>query len=319
MAGAPPRTPSRGLARRLAGVARLVTLVAAAGLVLWSPVVLAPPASAEDGCMLVEAGRDEQGNIIWEEACPGGNEDGGTTPGDGGSGGPSTPTCDLSSVIGMGDYEFCVGTTACSVNNPSRIPEADWPMEERPSPEHIYTFQWCEPADGPAEYGWSWYLPEDTGPSLSELAQSAFGALGAPVFDVGFNPPGRTVVGVETWFWAEGAGPGAISASSGVVSAVGTPARLEVDPGDGSGVMTCPFTTTESDACSHVYVRSSARGTESTDAGPAHAARMRLVYDIGFRVDGTPLTLPGLPDSLESPWTTVAVPVAEVQSVVTRG
>jgi hypothetical protein len=73
-----------------------------------------------------------------------------------------------------------------------------------------------------------------------------------------------------------------------------------------------------SDACSHTYLRSSARRPAGEDGRPAYTARARLLYDVRFEMNGAPLALPGAPDSLQSPWATVGVPVAEVQSVATR-
>lgn len=272
--------------------------------------------AAADECQVVEVTRSD-GSVEYRTVCPEDGDEGTRDPGDGGAGGG--PTCDLSTVEGVANYPYCVGTTACAVNNPSTLGEDAWPMEERPSPDHIYTWTWCESADGEVEYWWSWYLPEEQGPSLTELAQQAFGALRTPTYDVGFNPPRRAVVGVPTWFWADAAVDGPITGSSALgVVAIGEPDRLEVDPGDGSGVLTCPFTTTESDACSHTYGRSSVHGTAGADREPAYAVRMRLVYDVRFENAGAPLELPGLPTTLESAWQQTAVPVVEIQSVVGR-
>ena len=306
------RPPRARFAALLLGLMAL--LVAVPGLVL--PGLALPAAAAPgDGCQLVEAG-EENGEIVYETVCPGDEGGGDGTPGGGGGGG--APTCDLSTVQGVADYPFCVGTTACAVNNPSSLPEESWPMEERPSPEHIYTWRWCETAAGEVDYEWSWYLPEEEGPSLEELAQQAFGALAPPTFGVGVNPPRQSVVGLPTWFWAATAQPGGLTGSSaGGVVALAAPDRLEVDPGDGSGVRSCPWTTAEADACTHTYARSSATAGGTSDVGPAYTARMRLVYDVTFQNNGAPLTLPGLPTTLESAWVTGAVPVAEIQSIVT--
>lgn len=288
----------------------LAVLVCVAGTALG-----AVQASAE-GCRLVEVhlGGDK---VKYETVCPPGQ-----TPGDGtpATGGPAAgPTCDLSQVEGVANYPYCVGTTACAVNNPSELPVEDWPMAEQPTPEHIYTFTWCETADGTVSYYWAWWLPADLGPSVTELAQQAFGELAVPAFTVSFNPPGRAVVGVPTWFWAA-AGGGVITGSSALgVVAIGTPAYLELDPGDGSRVLRCPFAVDEGDACRHTYERSSVGATGRAGDSPAYTARARLVYDVSFENAGTPLELPGLPTSLTSGWATTAVPVAEIQAVVGEG
>ncbi|ROS30710.1 hypothetical protein [Cellulomonas sp. PhB150] len=281
-------------------------LTALVGLALVLPM---PAATAAEGCSLVEAGVVD-GKMTYETVCPGDESGGDETGGGGGGGAPAPEKCDKSVVDGVGDYVFCVGTTACAVNNPSHLDEADWPEDDRPGPDYIYTFKWCTTAAGDTDYGWSWYQPEDQGPSLEELAQQAFGALQTPAFSVAFNPPGRTVVGFPTWFWADTGSAGTLTGSSaGGVVAIAQPAHLEVDPGDGRGVRTCAWTTTESDECSVDYPRSS----------PGYPARMRLVYDVRFENDGAPLDLAGLPTVLQSPWERRAVPVAEIQSIVTSG
>lgn len=269
-------------------------------------VVPASGAQAAEGCSLVEAGVVD-GKMTYETVCPG-DETGGEDTGGGGA--PAADKCDKSVVEGVGDYVFCVGTTACAVNNPSHLDEADWPEDERPGPDYIYTFKWCTTAAGETDYGWSWYQPEDEGPTLEELAQQAFGALETPAFTVAFNPPGRTIVGFPTWFWAATGSAGTITGSSaGGVVAIAEPSRLEVDPGDGRGVQRCAWTTTQTDTCSVTYARSSL----------GYPARMRLVYDVRFENAGAPLALDGLPTVLQSPWEQRDVPVAEIQSVVTSG
>lgn len=164
--------------------------------------------------------------------------------------------------------------------------------------------------------GWSWYTPPQA--SLADLARQAFGSLTAPAFTVGYNPPGRAVVGVPTWFWAQTGQGGVITGSSALgVVAVGTPSRVEVDPGDGSAVLSCPWSTTESATCSYTYGRSSAGRPVGSGGLPSYTARMRLVYEVRFENNGTLLQVPGLPTTLESPWQDTSLPVAEIQSVVT--
>jgi len=292
--------------RTLAGV--LLALLVAVALV---PASASAVAAAGEGCQLVEAGV-VNGQMTYKTVCPGDESEGPGEPGDGGSGSGGTPACDLSAVENVADFPFCVGTTACAVNNPSHLDPAEWPEETRPSPTAIYTWRWCETAAGTVDYVWTWYEPEVEGPSLTELAMQAFGALATPGFSVQFNPPGRAVVGVPTWFWAGTGNGGALTGSSAAgVVAIAEPSHLEVDPGDGSGTRTCPWSTSKSDACSATYDRASVRDG-------AYTARARLVYDVRFENNGAPLDLPGLPTALESPWATASVPVAEVQAVVTR-
>jgi len=230
--------------------------------------------------------------------------------GSGSGGGAAEPTCTLT---GLADY--CIGVNACWANVPSAMDPAEWPEETRPSPDAIYTYQSCTPDT--TLTGWAWYEAETV--SVADLARQAFGSLAAPPFTLAFNPPGRAVVGLETWFWAATGQSAAIQGSPAMgVVAIGQPDRLEIDPGDGSGTVSCPWVTAESDACSHTYSRSSAGRPAGASGQPAYTARMRLVYDVRLEMNGAPLDVPGIPTTLESTWQAVPVPVAEVQSLVTR-
>lgn len=285
--------------------ARLLVLLAAAATLLVSLVALASPASAaRPGCHLeqVKVGQ----TLVWTEVCPG--SDGGDGGSEGGEGGP---TCTLT---GLQDY--CIGDVGCWMNYPAAVPPTPEQEAQKPSPAAVWVYQRCnEDTEHPLS-GWTWR--EDVGPSPAELAQQAFGQLAAPAFTLAFNPPGRTVVGVPTWFWASTANGGAISGTSLTVTAVAEPSHLEVDPGTGSGTLTCPWAVTPGDACTSTYTRSSAAQPVGADGQPAYTARMRLVYDVRFEIGGEPLSLPGLPTEFSSPWVTNDVPVAEVQTVVVR-
>ncbi len=292
--------------RRTSGRRLLATLalVLASVLVGWSgsaPV----PASAEDCWQRVEV---SPGVFTYVNTCQSGPSD----PGGGDTGGgPSDPTCELT---GLADY--CIGEAACWANVPSALDPATWPEETRPSPEAIYTYQSCSPDPDGSLSGWSWYEPREI--SVADLARQAFGMLRTPAFEVGVNPPRQAIVGIETWFWAATGEPGTVRGSSAMgVVAIAEPDRIEVDPGDGSGVLSCPWTTAESGDCSYTYARSSAGQPLGPTGLPAYAARMRLVYDVRFENNGVALTVPGVPGTLESPWQETAVPVAEVQAVVT--
>lgn len=237
---------------------------------------------------------------------PGGDGDGGSG-GSGGGGGPARPSCDLS-IVGESTNRWCEGEYACWANIPSAAyPTPDkWPAGQ-PSEDSVYIYKNCQNGEGDRYDEWGWHTPqEDTGPSLQERAMMAFGQLNTPEFSLAFSPPGHSIIYIDTWWWAEGAPAGEIRGSSALgVVAVGTPSHIEVDPGDGSGVMTCDFVTSESDACSYTYSRSG----DYTTSG-------RLVYDVHFEYDGTTLELPGLPDSLESAWQESGITVTESQAVV---
>jgi hypothetical protein len=297
-------TRSRALLRLLLGVA----VVAASLLVTVSP------ASAD--CTLVW-GQKPNGSMGWVEDCSdsGGDEGGEDTGGDNGGGDDTggEPACNLDWGP-EGTTTWCEGSMACWANVPSTFPEEEW--EEvaaeqgagpRPSPDHQLVFVMCELG---APY-WDWVTAEDTGPSLWDLAWQAFGNIATPEFTLAFSPPTQSYVNLDTWYWAEGPSDGEIVGdSTGAVNAIATPDRIEVDPGDGSGVMECPFAVDEGDECLHTYVRA------SVDHPDGYPARMRLVYDIAFTNNGDPLELDGLPTTLESPWVDGPLPVAEVAAIV---
>ncbi|AYY12113.1 hypothetical protein EF847_04710 [Actinobacteria bacterium YIM 96077] len=243
-------------------------------------------------------------------------EDGGD--GDGGGGG-GDPTCDLSIVEGRSNAH-CRGELACWANIPSALPEEEWPEDERPSEDAVYVFVYCYNADGSYhDSWWDWHTPDE--PSLPDEAWQAYGRLEFPEFTLKFSPIDRSLVDVDTWYWVDGPSADPIEGTSAAgMVAIATPRHIEVDPGDGSGVMTCEWTVEESDACAHVYSRASTNGSvESADGEPAYEGRARLVYDIHFEFEGSSIELPGLPDEFTTDWESTAIPVAESQSVVVRG
>lgn len=293
------------------------TLRLAAALVLICAayiVFIAQPATA-DHC----GGGTNPGELNWD--CHGQDdqeqEDDGQDQSDTGG----EPSCDLSLVEGLGRADasqWCEGENACFANIPSAIypdPE-DWP-EDPPTEDAVYIFKECRDPDGEVIYAdWIWHVPDQ--PPPEELAWDAYGQLRTPAFTLAFNPDHRTYVSLETWWWVDGPGDGEIIGTSDLgIRAVGEPSHIEANPGDGSPTFTCPWTTTESDACTYVYNRASVTGSATApDGSPAYPAEARLHYTVRFEQNGAPLDLEGLPDSLESPWMETPVPVAEIQATV---
>ncbi len=284
-------------------------------------VIVLPGTSNADGCTvppgeLVPVENPRPGESDYRVVCPGDDgDDGGRNDGGGLS-------CDLSLAERNYDATYwCEGELACFAHIPSALypdPE-DWPSEP-PTPTSVYIFKQCIAPDGTMGPGvWQFLdLAELDQPTPEQLALEAFGRLTVPDFSLAFNPPTRSYVTIDTWWWAEGAGAGDItgSAAFGVV-AIGEPDFIEVDPGDGSGSFECPWTVTQSDACTYTYDRASVNGTAvAADGSPAYPAQARLVYSVRFEQNGSPLDLPGLPDSLEGPWVSTPVPVAEIQATV---
>lgn len=287
---------------------RLLLTAAMAATALF--VVVSPAAHADEKCWIEEV--ETEDGIEWVERCEdSGGDDGSDDDGDSGSG--SEDQCDLSVYddVHDGATKWCRGEVACWGNFPSVHPEDMWEEladEPRPGPDHVVTFVECEDTPG----DWRWVVPpEETGPSLWDLAWTAYGALTAPAFEPAFSPPGRSIVNLDTWYWADGPDADPLSGTGGQVTAIAEPSHMQVDPGDGNAALTCDFEVTENERCTHVYTRASV----GHDDG--YPVRMRLVYDVRFENNGAPLELDGLPTTLESPWEQAALPVAEVQALNT--
>jgi hypothetical protein len=231
--------------------------------------------------------------------------------------------CDLSVIDADSRHEWdnlrwCQGQVACYAHVPAELQPTEAEQEEKPSDDAEYIYWRCLNPDGSdADAGFDWREPD--GPSTEELAWEAYGNLSTPSFDLKFSPRERSYVDIATWWWVDGPSTGEIvgSSAAGLV-AIGTPSRMEVDVGDGSPTLTCPWVTRESDECQYTYVKASVGGPETSPDGPAYLAQARLVFDVRFELDGSPIDVPGLPDTLESPWRQAVVPVAEIQALVDR-
>jgi hypothetical protein len=153
-----------------------------------------------------------------------------------------------------------------------------------------------------------------------DQAREAMGLIVLPPATLSFNPTARTLVNLDTWFWAQGlSGRDLRGTSAFGLVAVATPARLVVTPGDGSAPVTCRWATFKSDRCAYAYRRSSAGGPVLGHKGaPAYEASARALWTVRFEVNGAPVTIAGAPTVLSGLPMTTAVEVAEVQTVVTR-
>lgn len=277
------------------------TVIAAAGL----SGVTATGASAGPKLCAVKVG-----NTVKYVVCsstPGT----GSNPGDVGTG--PAPECELTEAYPT----YCKSDgVACRLNDPAFNDQEDVEDDAGPKPEgdedyHI-AYESCSDGSG---RDWFWTTGETI--STEDLALQAFGELEFTPYTTTFNPPNRTFVNLDTWWWAQGATTDTlVGTSAGAVRALARPDRMEVDPGDGTGVRSCPFVISMSDDCSYAYRKASVRGTaKAADGSAAYAARVRLVWAVTFEDGGTPLTLEGLPTAFSSPWQDVAVPVREVQTI----
>lgn len=287
-------------------------LTAVAVLLVGLLGAVAPGQTAEpvnDPCyVLIQV---SPGVFEYVNICPDPDEEDSGDDGDSGGGGPR---CDLTEE----PYdEFCLGTKACRADIPSPLPEEEWPSEDtRPGPDHIFTFVECRvPGQEEIYARWRWIEPYED--ALPGLGWQALGRLQTPAFTMSFQPAGMTYVGADTRYLLDGLGDGEIIGSvAGPLQATGTLSHVEIDPGDGSGTIDCD-PDLRSRACEHVYLEMSHdQTTEDVDGRPGFAAQARLVYDVTFTMGGIEVTLPGVPDTLESPWNGTVVPVGEIQALV---
>jgi hypothetical protein len=292
---------------------RILAFSAASALILLMAVIVTADRAAADPPCFEDTGNGEMGYCNDRPGDEESGDDGGSegTSG-GGSGEPSCSHLESFKQDWPGATRwYCEGQNACwELDPPPAPPREEWP--EPPSPDAgQYIYKLCEDPQGNetyADFTWSGIEEE---PPLEEQAETAFGQLDAPPFELAFSPPGESVIYIDTWWWAEGAPSGNREGSSafGLV-AIAQPDHLEVDPGNGGDTITCDFVTTESDACTYTYERASGDG--------GYPARARLVYDVTFEENGEPIDIPGAPDTFQSAWEETAVPVVEVQSNVVR-
>ncbi|MCD9155085.1 hypothetical protein [Aeromicrobium duanguangcaii] len=283
----------------------------------------ATAARADDDCD-PPAVLDMQPDGTFSCTIPGGTGNPGSeTPGGEGPGAPQ-PSCDLAaapaptgqvaeSII---DGPYCVGERFC-VTTSVFVPMAN-PPGEPPNEDSEGRLRFCSSG---LEYQWesAWWTGEEEPPTLLERARTAIGQIDLATPTLRTSPSGRTLVRVDTWFWATGASTSESGSAFDLV-ATATFASMSVDPGDGSGAFSCPLTTTSDAAasdCLHRYRRASLGGGATVDGRPAYRASVRLVYDLSFTVGGTPVVVPGAPTTLEAPVATAAIRVDEVQSIVT--
>ncbi|PZF82757.1 hypothetical protein [Jiangella anatolica] len=250
------------------------------------------------------------GEFEYVNICPDPDEEDGGSNGGGGGG----PRCDLTEE----PYnEFCLGIKACQADIPSPLDESKWPPEETmPGPDYIFTFVRCRvPGQEELYERWRWIKPYDG--ALPELGWQALGRLQTPAFTMSFEPAGMTYVGADTRFLIDGIGDGEIIGSvAGPLQATGTLSHVEIDPADGSPTIECrPDLRTN--ACEHVYLLMSHEQTSlDIDGRPGFPAQARLVYDVTFTMSGAEVDLPGVPETLESPWNGTVIPVGEIQALV---
>jgi hypothetical protein len=275
---------------------------ASAGPCRWEFVKVTAP-----GGRLVDYVRTKVGCTGTE--VPGEGATGGSPIDTPGGGGPVSPGCDLVSPA-----TFCFGPYPCYYEK--GVFPWEPPATPPPTPGADYRVRLCL---GPRLLiAPEWVVTTPEPPTLVERSQAAFGQLVVPPATLAFNPTRRTLVNLDTWFWAQGLTGQPIRGTSALgLVAVATPVGVQVTPGDGSGSFSCPWVTSKSDLCAHVYRRSSVGGSaRGPDGGPAYQASAEATWNVHFEQDGAPMPIPGAPTKLTGRLA-AAVEVAEVQTVVT--
>ncbi|SKB02713.1 hypothetical protein [Aeromicrobium choanae] len=293
----------------------MLTLVRRMGAMLASAIValflLMTPAHADPVCTAwgdTDPAADglQYGCVAWS-----GGSDGGEDGGDGGGGGtPTTPQCTFFDLWN----EFCQGNRACYMNDPAAIQDIEKAREDDPSlkdkPEDAekLIFTSCKESADAEEVRTYYWDSEFQMVTILDRIQAARGALNLPTITAEFNPPTRTLVNLDTWWWAEGAPAGEVVGSPALgMRAIASPRGMTVSAG--GQTIDCPLVTQKSDECSMMFRR----------AGN-YQATMTITYDIRFEMGGQVIDVPaGAQDLLTiSTTATAAVPVLEVQSIVTE-
>jgi len=233
------------------------------------------------------------------------------------------PPCDLASAS---PATFCWGSYPCYYK--ASVVPFEPPPPPAPTPGAQWHVRYClQPvlmldAITPTYTSWTpkamWVGQANEPPPLVDQAGEAFGQLKVPKAKLVFNPTARTLVNLDTWFWAQDLSGDELRGSSafGLV-AVATPNELVITPGDGSAPFTCGWVTVKSDACAYAYRRSSVGGSlRGLSGAPAYEASGRATWTVRFEQDGVPVPIAGAPTELTGPELTAAVVVAEVQTLV---
>lgn len=121
-----------------------------------------------------------------------------------------------------------------------------------------------------------------------------------------FAPPAqrvRTLVGIDTWFWVPAASwrpiVRVVAAGSVVVTIVATPVTLQLVPGDGSALVSCPgpglpwLVPGTRSLCSHVFQRASTAGLTGRFRGTVQTVwTVRWTSNTGLSGIAGPVVVP---------------------------
>lgn len=265
-------------------------------------------AAVADDCPRVVIDPDGTTHLENCVTIPGGG-DGGDG---GGGGGGNAPACEFT---GIWD-EFCRGTAPCYKFDPANLQNDDYVREslgqdlaEKPSDSDHLIYVSCLPPGGERQdlYYWASEFEGET-VSIRDRLLSAYAQLPLPAITPVFNPPTRTLVNLDTWWWAQGAQTTEARSPEALgLVAIAAPDKMTVTAG--AQTVTCPIVATRSDECVMVFRR----------AGD-YDATVTVSYAVRFEIGGQPFTVPGGNEDVltASRSAQVQVPVREVQTLVER-
>jgi hypothetical protein len=252
----------------------------------------------------------------YKTVCPG---QPGSTQSPAGPAGVPTPSCDLSTSLAplSGEPLYCVGTRTCFDTTSGYLKPPD--VATQPTPDTKWHVQDCLLPDGSWGGNTMWDAQAAQPPSRAVQAIEAIGHIVLPQATLVFNPTNRTLVNLDTWFWADGLKPNVLQGSSAFgLIAYATPSRLVVTPGDGSAARTCQWVMSKSSSCAHYYRRSSLGGPAVGPTGaPAYEATATAWWKLHFEDNGKPVIIPGALPEMHRDLGGVPVVVDEVQTIVT--
>jgi hypothetical protein len=277
--------------------ARAAVVAVVAAMALGSG---ATGAGAEDpsGDFGDRAGGSTNGNTVVGNASTGDNGHAPPAGADDGSNGPNCTTSD--GTPGYLRYEGLQYTTMEEQRTEIR------PEEQRPG---VYLHIYCND-----EYIGFDFFPEGQAVQVDPWSLARRVTIRPPAPVIHTSPDaGDQLVGLTSWYWVETWQPIRRSTSAGNVrvTVTATPTSLVIDPGDGSGTITCENppaydpavpAAEQSSPCTHVYQR--AAGVTATAT---------LVYETSF----TSNVGAGGPLGTIEPVSTVALTVREAQAINT--
>jgi hypothetical protein len=130
-----------------------------------------------------------------------------------------------------------------------------------------------------------WVRQAPAPPTMVERSRAAYGRLEAPVATLAFNPTKRTLVNLDTWFWAQDLTEQQIRGTSALGWSRWRPPRRHPERRS---------TTARSERCKHVYRRSSVGASaRGLDGVPAYQATAVATWSVHFELDGSRVPIDG--------------------------